>query len=550
MVCGSFPGRWAFIIILEAVSFNFITSGQILSDNVAHKSQVRRHGDIDTGKLVQDDFDTGSNIALRNTAGASIVARISPYGTFAKEGNFSLSESMQSNGVLVTKYGTSEKVATSKVMRPRFPDSRTARIVQSHTKPHSIWRVALLAKRAWRQTSEKVPLAASTKNTITVSDLRNWTLSFFLSLLFLGLVSTYVGGKFKADPQPDDDLVAVRGRACWTYCCGGSVLLLSLLTFFVTLSALSFAKPHSADVNAGPKHPGERAFEAGEGVALSVAFFAFIILRRRHAASLQISSGLISQFAIRGATLSVIVATILELSGIFGMNYLSGIAVRKLVPSDRSQTGGPGMILVAALMMGIVGLAEELSKAVALVCGTWINALALRGSQPMWYARPWRLLVESPRGIMLAGLSVGCGFMTMENVGYLLSTGLMYDKNDSAMAERIVRCVIVSVRVGLNLHPWLAGITSARIARVCFGDGRSTLSLSFSELAWALAPSVVLHALFDFSLLVLPGLLAMFLPMIFFCTARWLFDKEWTAFEERALEPIDPVEDTISAQDS
>lgn len=409
--------------------------------------------------------------------------------------------------------------------------------------------MTLLAKHIWRKHRGDVLTAVFAEETAEpVQDLRNCTMSFILSLFLLGVVSTYLGSQFKSDAQPEDDLTAARGRACWTYCCGGSVFLLSLLTFLITLFLLSAAKTHPKEAGRGPQHPGERAFEAGEGVALSVACFAILILRRRHAASLHISTGLISQFAVRGATLSVIVATILELLGILGVNYVTGTPPRDLVPSDKSKAGGEGMLFVSAAMMGVVGLTEEFSKAIALLCGTWISASALRASQPSW--RPWRLLVESPRGIMLAGLSVGCGFMTMENFGYLLSTGLMYDKHDSVLAERISRFVIVFVRVGLNLHPWLAGITSARVARICFEDGRNTLSLSLPEFAWALAPSVVLHSLFDFSLVALPGIVAMVLPLVFWLAARWLFNKEWAAFEERALESSDPVEETTSAHDS
>merc|ERR1719197_1744166 len=136
--------------------------------------------------------------------------------------------------------------------------------------------------------------------------------------------------------------------------------------------------------------------------------------------------------------------------------------------------------------------------------------------------------------------------MTLENVGYLLSAGLMYDKDDSPADERFIRCLIVAVRVGLNLHPWLAGISAARMARVAFGQERENLSLSFRELAWVLWPATVIHSAFDFGLVALPGLMAILMPPVAWFSARWAFDREWASFETRTLD-MDPSEE-ITAQ--
>lgn len=386
------------------------------------------------------------------------------------------------------------------------------------------------------------------------SSMQYWAIGFLASLLALGSISSHVGVKLKVDMPPEDDLVAPRGRQCWTYFCGASVVLSSTITFLI-LGALDAARNKKAIDEAWQggearvsdavvHHPGERGFESGLGVALSVALMGLIILQRRQTHSVVISSGLLSQFALRGATLAVGIATILELTGIVALHRITGLSTRVLVPSSDNLATTPVMLAIG-LTMVMVGISEELAKACALLLGTWLSAGALRLASPSWFFRMWRVLVESPRALMLAGLSVGCGFMTLENIGYLLSAGSMVDKDESPASERLVRCLIVGVRVGLNLHPWLAGITCARIARVAFGEGREHLSISFRELAWALWPAALAHGLYDFSLVGLPGILALFVPPLGWFAARAAFDREWAAFESSPRD-MDPAEEDFA----
>lgn len=360
----------------------------------------------------------------------------------------------------------------------------------------------------------------------------------------------------KVELQPDDDLVAARGRPCWTSFCAASVVLLSVATFLFTLTVLTKvgksqdAAPDqgSADDHVGmrhpAKHPGERSYEAGQGVAMSVALMGFLIFRRRQAYSVRISSGLLAQFAIRGATLSCLIASFLEISGIWTLRHLTGLSNHALLPSSPGDASGASIAFVALTMM-LVGVSEEFAKASVVLLGTWLSAGAMRLASPNWFQRLWQVLVESPRSLMLAGLAAGCGFMTVENVGYLMSAGLMYDKDDSAAAERFMRCVIVAVRVGLNLHPWLAGITCARIAQVSFAQGRETPALSLKEFAWALLPAAAAHAAFDFGLVCMPGILAIFMPPVVWYAAKTAFDNEWDKFES-STHDRDPSEEVSS----
>lgn len=384
------------------------------------------------------------------------------------------------------------------------------------------------------------------------SSMQLWAVGFFASLLALGFTASHVGGKMKVQMQPEDDLVVPRGRPCWTICCAAWVVVLAAITFFFTLLVLtSVGLEDRADGYDGvvvlhkPRHPGERAFEAGQGVAMSVGLMALLIFRRRHDYSVRISSGLLALCAIRGATLSCALAALLEVSGISVLQFVTGLQEKDLLPTE-DKLPGASVMLGVLTSMAVVGMAEEFAKLASLLCGTWLSASAVRLEDANSWKQLWRVLVESPRALMLAGLAVGCGFMTLENVGYLLSAGLMYDKDDSAAAERIIRCIIVGVRVGLNLHPWLAGITCARIASLTYGQGRPYLSLSFSELAWALWPAAALHTAFDFGLVSLPGMIAVFLPPFAWIATRHVFNTEWDKFAS-AVQDTDPSEDSSAA---
>jgi len=547
--------------------------------NAGQRSTVRRHED--------------TSLALQ-TENITSFAAISPHGAILAKGM------PPRTGFKIGHDIAAPKQVVNPIVAQTIPEmfwsparrSRIVRIIRFHMRPHQIWKTSFIVKhyvhpatktrfnfsaalarephivdnslREQLADGDQLPLTgdALPGPTTKSTSLHEWSLAFLVSLGILGYLSVHVEGKLKVDTilqHAEDDLAAPRGRPCWASCCAISVVLLALLTFFLTLLVLSTTPAPSpaqkaggaADADALPVgHPGERAYEAGQGVAMSVALMGFLIFRRRYAHSVHISKGLLALFAIRGATISVLVATILEFGGIFALSYITGMSSHALADTG-NDVNTPGYTAAIALTMLCVGISEELAKCGAVLVGLWLSAGALRLAAPSWFGNFSRVLVENPHALMLAGLSVGCGFMTLENVGYLMSSGLtLVEKDDSVVVERIVRCVVLAVRVGLNLHPWLVGITAARVGQIAFAGGRETPSLSFLELSWALYPAVLAHAAFDFGLTALPFFVSLFLPAgVWFC-ARYVFDREWEKFEARSLEARsldgDPSEEVVS----
>mmetsp|Transcript_120739 Transcript_120739/g.225683 ORF Transcript_120739/g.225683 Transcript_120739/m.225683 type:complete len:566 (+) Transcript_120739:67-1764(+) len=436
--------------------------------------------------------------------------------------------------------------------------------------PHHLWSFAFIERR-WRAARGITTSLRSSSQQEGSEPLCAWFSGLLLSLALVGLLMARVGESLKVDMQRDRqaELVAMRGRPCWTVCCACSVAFLSLSAFLLTLFVLKAMTwrlhnliPENSSSNDDnglvvdssgairyAKHPGERAYEAGQGVALSVALACFVILRWRRHDSVQITWALLAQFAVRGATFSAILATVLELIGSWGLNY-EGITQQgsdRFTDTDKLATSGTTLGVV--LLMLVVGVSEEFAKACAVVWGTWFSVAAVQNAGPQLCGKGCRVLVESPRALMLVGLSVGCGFMTVENAGYLVASSLSYDKNDSAFADRIVRVLIILTRAGLNLHPWLTGITSARLARVVFS--RSDGTFTVREFFQAMSVSVLIHSTFDLLVMMLPGLLAMPLPLAYWLTCRHLFSKEWVSCEpaiESAGAAADPVEERTEGQ--
>jgi len=373
-----------------------------------------------------------------------------------------------------------------------------------------------------------------------------WAMGFFITLGMLGLLSTHCGSVKKVNiPHYDANLESARGRHCWITCCAANAFLLCSLVFAMTLvsimdqNRMTRVDPVAFDPMARDgedvivhmvRHPGERAFESGNGVALSVAIGWLVMLNWRHSGMVQITLGLLALFAVRGATVSLFISVLLE---------ISGDIVLKEAHGDSSIRSHNGPDILTLCQMLVAGVSEETSKVLALICGTWICAGALSAAAvPYRFLGCWRVLVESPRALMLAGLSIGFGFMTIENAGYLLTVAgtppMDYrDEEDGSidhlggMALRVLRIVIILVRVLLNLHPWLAGIAAARIARITFGEHRHTASLSGAEFLWCIWPSAMTHATYDFLILAVPGFLGICLPPVFWGLTCWAFVLEW-----------------------
>jgi hypothetical protein len=139
--------------------------------------------------------------------------------------------------------------------------------------------------------------------------------------------------------------------------------------------------------------------------------------------------------------------------------------------------------------------------------------------------------------------------MAVENAEYfviLLSTPskahIFASEEEKALNEEamgFVRLLIIGIRIGLNIHPWLVGVTSARAARLAFEPGRSPKRLTLRELVWSLWPSAAAHAVYDMLITILPGGFALLMPGVFWYGARHAFQSEWAKVDSAA--GADPV---------
>lgn len=176
-----------------------------------------------------------------------------------------------------------------------------------------------------------------------------------------------------------------------------------------------------------------------------------------------ISNSLSVKFFLRGAFLSILIAILLEV-----------MESKELTPNRQSQYWVLPLALTA-------GFAEEVGKLVLVIIG-------LRFTPPL-VPGMWTMFVESPRGLAFAGFAVGLGFMTTENLEYFYGPLIM--ASDSMLA------VLFVLRTVLNLHPYLTGLSAARLAATCFPIGR----VSVGRVVAAIWPSVLIHAMYDFGLM-------------------------------------------------
>eukprot|EP00929_Paragymnodinium_shiwhaense_P007496 TRINITY_DN111418_c0_g1_i1.p1 TRINITY_DN111418_c0_g1~~TRINITY_DN111418_c0_g1_i1.p1 ORF type:complete len:595 (+),score=76.06 TRINITY_DN111418_c0_g1_i1:149-1933(+) len=353
-------------------------------------------------------------------------------------------------------------------------------------------------------------------------------------------------------------LFAARGRPCWLVVVVVVTCLLSLLVFGLTfakalatnISLLSHPEARKTSHEGQEvtlqaiRCPGERAFEAGVGLALSMGCGCFVLLYWRACDSVRVRAALLGLIALRGASVAILAAALLEL------------ATLTALPTDDLNDG---LDVRNVLLMLSVGVSEELAKAFALLVGaTFLSShvvcitvedvpqgvLACCG-------RCWRLLLESPHALMLGGLACGFGFMTMENGLYLIevasSPPVSFDPGGTMTAEdhfimRSLRLLTIAVRIVLNLHPWLTGISAARIARLVFvanaagaPEGRAPAdAIRMPAFCGALLPAMALHVCYDLIVITAPGMVALAAPIAFFFGAKTLFSRDW--HKQRSLQ--------------
>eukprot|EP00929_Paragymnodinium_shiwhaense_P107244 TRINITY_DN73320_c0_g1_i1.p1 TRINITY_DN73320_c0_g1~~TRINITY_DN73320_c0_g1_i1.p1 ORF type:complete len:535 (+),score=84.73 TRINITY_DN73320_c0_g1_i1:214-1818(+) len=389
------------------------------------------------------------------------------------------------------------------------------------------------------------------------SQVRGWMGWYFASgfLLFLLLRRFCSNMEVQLSEEPaGSEMEVLRGRACWPTCIFILCMLLSVFTFLLTVQNCAFAneetraKPQSMRAAADSMvlitrhyitNPGERAFLAAHSVTLSVFSACLYLWSWRKQDNVNISSSLLAQFAFRGGSLSLAVALLLESAGMMFLNETGSMEPE-------------GANMSTALVMSVVGFSEEFAKIIAVSWGTVVLVSAVTSTTDHCCSSCLRTVVDSPRGLMLAALAAGFGFMTVENAGYVMVAAMtppttevvfsshsgdgvfdraprhpmMGDRNvvseDTTDAAAITfwTCATIAIRVLLNIHPWLAGVSAARLANTVFKDGRPTACAGPGEMFDAYWPSSVIHAAYDWWVTAIAAPAALLAPPV--C---WYFSK-------------------------
>lgn len=264
-----------------------------------------------------------------------------------------------------------------------------------------------------------------------------------------------------------DVLQSVRGKPYWNYIFVAVSVLVPILFGFVV-------KRLTGDPDRG----------SSATISLILCFYVYRLVHTwlgwNKIGFLSLSLG--AQFFLRGAVISILMAMTLEL---MGMSYLK--------PRQVEWKDAPIAL--------IVGFSEEVSKLFVLVTGLVViprdlpEQLVLQPRADDRFTscvRWWTTLVDSPKALAMAGIAAGFGFMTSENIEYFM---LVFTSSDVEEAWPLV-----VFRVFLNLHPMLTGLAAARLAKELFLPGQIK-NVTIGRLARAIAPSVVMHALFDFGLM-------------------------------------------------
>lgn len=296
---------------------------------------------------------------------------------------------------------------------------------------------------------------------------------------------------------------------------------------------------------------GLRCVEATMGCVLSAALAAVTIANWRKWGNVGIKPELLIIFFVRGMTLSIVFTTLTEFPGLF------------LMQTGEGASGSYHFYLFTLLDMAVVGFTEEGSKLAALICCTYLSVRSLENAPPSCCARPCvcRMLCESPRAFILAGLAVGYGFMTTENGEYMAAIAstpvTTYETSDTTDAtpdmrmenlfSQLIIILQILVRNFLNIHPWLVGISAARILSICWTNEPDLSQLGFTGFMWAVCPSAVAHCIYDFLVSVTFPLVQLLTPIVIFTFSRTVVYDKWI---EAPPEPKGLVLDVDETKDA
>jgi len=366
-----------------------------------------------------------------------------------------------------------------------------------------------------------------------------WMLLLVLCLGLAGWQIACLNEQLKVEGTDMVDSAPGHGHIFWFHFFTASTVIITLAVFILAwleVSVIRLSLSENTQLGQELKEEGLalriddsgwRAFEAGIIVVLSVLAGSHWIFGWRKEGSVKLNNALIAQLAVRGASVALLAAVILEIAS-------SKLLHVKLKDEDDSPSEA---IIGAAKITLIAGINEEFAKAFSV---TWdsVTTQAALASRPTGCCGHQTILLRSPQAMMIAGLSVGLGFMTIENASYIIAMVVVptavpvngeVDPTEETMAWASGLLVVIG-RVAFNLHPWLAGLTSGRMARSAFANGQGRTMPSFMDFLIAMLPSAMIHSAYDFALMTLPINIGMCVPPAFWLLSYALFAKEFRRF--------------------
>lgn len=405
------------------------------------------------------------------------------------------------------------------------------------------------------------------------SNIRMWVAWYAISagLLFIILMRFCNGMEVNCTQETaGTEMEVLRGRSCWPICIMIMCACLSGLTFMMTIQNCQLTnletqvKPTSQHILADStivitrhfiENPGERAFLAAHSVTLSVFTAILYLWSWRKQDNVDVSASLLAQYAFRGGTLSLAVALALESAGMMFLHETGAMEAE-------------GANMSTALIMSVVGFSEEFAKIIAVSWGTVILVNAVSSTESYCCTCVCRTIVDSPKALMLAALAAGFGFMTVENAGYVMvaamtppTTEVVFsNKGADMMLDRVPRhaatgsggrkvvsedtvdavsitfwtMTTIAIRVLLNIHPWLAGVSAGRLAKTVFKDYRPTACAGPGEMFDAYWPSSVVHAAYDWWVTAIQAPLALLAPPVCWYMSKRDFGEYWKEMPDGA----------------
>ena len=155
--------------------------------------------------------------------------------------------------------------------------------------------------------------------------------------------------------------------------------------------------------------------------------------------------------------------------------------------------------LALFLASGALGGVEEFTKFLALIWLSWSGKNPFRGK-----LLPAKVWPQSKKGLMLAGFSVGVGYMVLGNAFHLRKLGFALSKVDDvfSLSDNQINTICFALwkflwfLIVLNPNPYLTGIAAGRFAKTA-SDASKGQRLTADILLNVLWPSALLHILYN-----------------------------------------------------